>query len=157
MSIHVAVHFRVPHSHDLPIGAVDLARQHLISSHLMANLGHHHRWSHTSEVQDGTSWAQDNPVPLSYGARDYDAYWHHIHRGNEEVFTEQFVRAMSGMVSCYRRATNPDSQQFCQEVRATAISFAKQIAAQAGARASCSLLRVKGRAYSDSAGHEHQQ
>ena len=96
-------------------------------------------------------------MPPLYGARDYHAYGHCIHRGNAEVFAEQFARAMSGMVSRYRRATNPDSQQFCQEVRATAICFAKQIAAQAGARASCSPLHIKGCAYSDTAGHEHQQ
>ena len=74
----------------------------------MANIGHHH-CSRTSEVRDGTSWAQDNPVPPMYGAQDYDAYGHRIHRGNEEVFAEQFARVMSGMVSHYRRATNPDS------------------------------------------------
>ena len=96
-------------------------------------------------------------MPPSYGARVYGAYGHHIHRDNEEVFTEQFARVMSDMVSRYRRATNPDSRQFCQEVRATAIHFAKQIAAQAGAIASCSPLHVKGHAYSDTAGHEHQQ
>ena len=74
----------------------------------MANIGRHCR-SRTSEVQDGTSWAQDNPLRPMYGAKDYDAYGHHIHRGNEEVFIEQFARAMSAMVSCNRRATNPDS------------------------------------------------
>ena len=75
----------------------------------MADHCHHHRRSRTSEVRDGTSWAQDNPVPLMYGARDYDAYGHRIHRGNAEVFAEQFAQAMSGMVSRYKRVTNPDS------------------------------------------------
>ena len=89
--------------------------------------------------------------------RQYDAYGHHIHRGNEEVFAEQFAQAMSGMVSHYRRVTNPDSQQFCQEVRATAICFAKQISVQAGARASCFPLCDKGHTHSDTAVHEHQQ
>ena len=60
------------------------------------------------------------------------------------------------MVSRYRRVTNPDSLQFCREARATAICFAKQIAAHNGARASCSPLRIKGHAYSDTAGHKHQ-
>jgi hypothetical protein len=96
-------------------------------------------------------------VPPSYGAQDYGAHGHRIPKGDDEVFAENFARAMSDMVSRYRRVTNPDSLQFCREVRATAICFAKRIAAHAGARASCSPLRVKGRAYSDTAGHKHQQ
>ena len=60
-------------------------------SHLMADHCHHHHRSRTSEVRDGTSWAQDNPVPPMYGAQDYDAYGHRIHRGNAEVFAEQFA------------------------------------------------------------------
>ena len=123
----------------------------------MADHCHHHHWSHTSEVRDGTSWAQDNPEPTSYGAQDYNAHRHCIPKGDVKVFAEQFARAMSGMVSRYRRATDPDSQQLCREVRATAIRFAKQIAAQAGAIASCSPSRVNRHACSDTAGHEHQQ
>jgi hypothetical protein len=119
----------------------------------MADHCHRHRRSRTSEVRDGTSWAQDNPVPLMYGARDYDAYGHRIHGGNEEVFVEQFARAMSAMVSRNRRVTNPDSRQLGREVRALIDCFTKQVESQAGVIASSSPLLVEQRAYSETAGH----
>ena len=47
-------------------------------SHIMAHLGHHHH-SHTCGVQDSTSWAGDNPLPVSSKTRhSYNAHGHHI-------------------------------------------------------------------------------
>ena len=94
---------------------------------------------------------------LPYGAWDYNVHKHCIPKGDDELFAEQFAWAMSSMVSHYRRATNPDSQQLCQEVRTTAICFSKQISAETGVITSCSPLHVKGHAFSDTAWNKYQQ
>lgn len=71
-----------------------------------------HCHSCTSEVRAGNSWAQDNSLPDSSKAQDYDAhrYCHGTPMFVEELTAEHFAQKMSNLVSHWREVTNPDSQ-----------------------------------------------
>ena len=108
--------------------------------------------SHTSEVRDGTSWAQDNPCSAGIQRARY-SYNDSAHRSLHNELIDKFIRTMSDLSCHYKEMIIYNPRVLYREFRALKDCLNEQVSALARSAPLC----IKRHTYSVPAGQTSQQ